>query len=63
MQEQNTVLQEYKFVSITGSVYHPIFKDSKWYLVGVFPRTLDNIVHLCNIPDEDAVFLKLKYGG
>jgi hypothetical protein len=63
MQEQETILTEYSFVSITDAVYHPIFRNGKWYLVGVFPRKLDNIVYLCGIPAEDAVFLKLKYGG
>ena len=63
MQEQETILQEYKFVSITDSVYHPIFRDGKWYLVGVFPRTLNNIIYLCGIPDDEALILKLKYGG
>lgn len=63
LQEQEIVLTEYKFVSITGSVYHPTFKNGKWYLVGGLPRKLDNIAYLCDISVEDAVFLKLKYGG
>ena len=63
MQEQETVLTEYSFTSITDTVYHPIFKDSKWYLIGVFPRSLNNIIDLCDIPDDEAVILKLKYGG
>jgi hypothetical protein len=63
MQEQETVLTEYSFTSITSQVYHPVFKSGVWYLVGVFPRNLDNIAYLCNIQAEDIVFLKLKYGG
>jgi hypothetical protein len=63
MQEQNTVLKEYSYTSITDQIYHPIFKNGVWYLVGAEPRNLDNIAYLCNIPDDDAVFLKLKYGG
>jgi len=62
-QEKEMVLTEYSFVSITKTVYHPTFKNGKWYLVGMLPRKLDNIAYLCKIPDEEAVFLKLKYGG
>ncbi len=63
MQEQEIVLTEYRFTGISDTVYHPIFKDGKWFLVGVFPRALSNVACLCGIPDEDVVMLKLTYGG
>lgn len=63
LQEKEIILKEYSFVSITDTVYHPRFCNGKWYLVGGLPRKLDNIAYLCDIPVEDAVFLKLKYGG
>jgi hypothetical protein len=63
MQERATVLKDYEYTGITGEVYHPVFKDSKWYLVDHLPRMLSNIIHLCNIPEDEAVILKLKYGS
>ena len=63
LQEKAMVLTEYKFVSITGNTYHPYFANSKWYLVGGLPRKLDNIAYLCDIPEDEILMLKLKYGG
>ena len=63
MQEQETVLTEYSFTSITENVYHPTFSNGTWYLIGKFPRSLKNVAYLCNIPDDEIVLLKLKYGG
>jgi hypothetical protein len=60
---EDIVLEEYSYTGITDIIYHPIFKDGKWYLVGVFPRPLSNVAHLCNIPSDEELILKLKYGG
>ena len=63
MQEQETVLYEYSFVGLSSSTYYPSFRNGKWYLVGDLARPLSQIVALCNISEDEAVILKLKYGG
>ncbi len=63
MQDTKIVFREYEFVSITENVYHPTFKNGKWYLVGQLARPFNNVAYLCDIPDDEAVILKLKYGA
>ena len=64
MQETETILTEYSYKAISGTVYHPVVKNNKWYIINdQFSRTFFEILYLCNISDEDAVALKLKYGG
>ena len=63
LQEQETVLTEYKFVGLSSATYYPTFRNGKWYLVGSLARSFSQIVALCNIPEDEALILKLKYGG
>ncbi len=59
-----TELTEYVYTGITGAIYHPTFKDGKWYLGGLYSDlTFYDIIYLCEIPDDEALILKLKYGG
>lgn len=59
-----TELTEYDYTGVTGAIYHPVFKDSKWQLNGIdYTYSFYDIVYLCRIPDDEALILKLKYGG
>ena len=37
------------------------FYQNKWYLDGW--RSLEEVANLCQIPDDEAIVLKLQYGG
>ena len=64
MQEQETVLKEYSYTAISGTTYHPVRKNSRWYIVDrACPRTIFDIAYLCKIPEDEVLILKLKYGG
>ena len=64
MKEQEITFREYTFTAMSGKSYHPIFKNSKWYIVNrMFSYSLLDIAHLCSIPDDELIILKLKYGG
>lgn len=59
-----TELTEYAYTGISGEVYHPSFKDGKWQLCGInYDYSFYDIIYLCRIPDDEALILKLKYGG
>jgi hypothetical protein len=61
MQENETVLSEYKFTGLSGDTYHPRVQNGQWALI--LPCSFYDIVYWCNIPDDEALILKLKYGG
>ena len=66
MQEVNyeVVIENYTFTAISGKQYHPTIKDGKWYVSPMAgPVTFFDVVYLCNIPDDEAFILRLKYGG
>jgi hypothetical protein len=63
MQENEIVLTEYSFVGLSSAIYYPTLRDGKWYLVGGLARSFSQIVALCDIPEDEAVMLRLKYGG
>ena len=65
MQQYPKIIYEYNFVS-NDCIYFPVFTHGRWYLVGAagkMPQSLSNVAHLCKIPPEDVVVLKLKYGA
>jgi len=45
-----------------GSSYHPYISNGVWCLI-TSERPFLDIVYMCRIPDDEAVMLKLKYGG
>jgi hypothetical protein len=58
------VIVEYAYTGITGQIYHPTIKNGKWYINPLNgPVTFYDVVYLCRIPDDDALMLRLKYGG
>jgi hypothetical protein len=62
--EQEIVLNEYSFIAISGNRYHPVFKDRKWYIINtIYHLSLLDIAQLCQIPEDEVLILKLKYGG
>jgi hypothetical protein len=66
MYDDKIVFEEYIYKAISGYVYHPEFntRTQNWSIV--YPSNLialDKLVILCNIPTEEAIFLKLKYGS
>jgi len=56
-------IDECKYVRITGMVYTPYVRDGKWYVIPGHPVSFLQFVYLCNIPEDEAVILKLKYGS
>ena len=60
--DNRVVLTEYSYTGLTGNVYHPYLINGKWRLIlGYY--SFEEIAVMCNIPEDDAVFLKLKYAG
>jgi hypothetical protein len=55
------VTTAYSWTAYSGNTYYPRFIDGKWFLVGQIEFSA--IAHLCRIPEDEATFLKLKYGG
>jgi hypothetical protein len=56
-------LTEYTYTArLTGNIYHPGYKDGFWYICDT-PTTLLHIAALCEIPDNEILIFKLKYGG
>jgi hypothetical protein len=61
--DKEIVLMDYTYTGITGGRYHPSYKEGKWYLMpGSAPVSFLWIVTLCNIPEDEALIIKLKYG-
>lgn len=57
-------LDEYPFKGFNGTVYYPYFKNGYWYLISEWhPVNFLNLITLCDIPHDEAIVLKLKYGG
>ena len=54
---------ECKYTGITGMVYTPYVRDGKWYVIPNHPVSFLQFVYLCNVPDDEALILKLKYGS
>ena len=42
--------------------YHPRFKNGHW-CIGYYRSSLREIAKKCNIPEDEVLILKLKYGG
>ena len=61
------VVSQYHYVGLTGTKYHPVFNKGKWYLGGLSGQYNDlsfyDIVYMCKIPDDEALMLRLRYGG
>jgi len=53
---------EYTYVGMSGFKYHPWFENGKWHLV-LGASGFDEVAILCGIPEDEAVYLKLKYGA
>lgn len=56
------ILHEYVYIGLTGTQYTPYVEDGVWYILPYIPTTFWNLVLKCNIPDEEATLLRLKYG-
>lgn len=54
---------EYVYKGITGNHYTPHFKDGMWYVVPNSPIAFLYFVYLCGVPEDEALMLKLKFGG
>jgi hypothetical protein len=52
---------QYPYVGLSGDVYHPYTENGKWYIVPHREVSLERLAILCRIPEDEAVFLKLKY--
>ena len=64
MVDNRIFLTEYTYTAISGRTYHPSIKNGEWYLLpGAHPTDFLIVVWKCNIPDDEAMLLKLKYGG
>ena len=62
--DSGNVMIEYTFTGLTGNEYHPFIKDGKWYVSPMAgPVSFFDVVYLCKIPDEEALMMRLKYGG
>lgn len=68
----STYLLQYSYVGLTGEEYFPAHIDGKWTLqmfnspenIRITNNiTLSRIGKLCNIPEEELLILKLRYGG
>jgi len=57
------IIEECKYTGITGLVYTPYVQDGKWYVIPGYPVSFLHFVYLCNVPDDEALILKLKYGS
>jgi hypothetical protein len=57
------VLTEYSYTGITGNVYHPEFVNGHWYLPPTVKVSFWHMLYLCNVPEDEALILKLKYSG
>ena len=53
---------EYTYVGMSGIKYHPWFENGKWHL-GIGKFAFEEIALLCGIPEDESVYLKLKYGA
>ena len=66
MDDTRIEFPEYTYISLSGYYYSPVFntQGEYWTLVtsgNIMP--FEKIALLCNIPPDDAVMLKLRYGG
>lgn len=63
--DERIYLEEYSWVGITGTKYHPYRYNGKWYILNDNqPYSFLDIAAMCMIDDEEELsFLKLKYGG
>ena len=67
------MVTEYVFIGISGERYHPLYRRRNglwvWVLANVeqpdisLPGyyTTEQIARMCNIDDEELIFIKLKY--
>lgn len=64
MNTEPIIFKEYSYSGLSGYSYHPSFYNGMWYLSPLpFARSLEEIALLCKMTEDEAVFLKLKYGG
>jgi len=54
-------IEECKYTGITGMVYTPYVQDN--LVIPGCPVSFLQFVYLCNVSDEEATILKLKYGS
>jgi hypothetical protein len=57
------ILYEYKFIGISGYVYYPKYRNGKWCPDIHNECTLVEIASIFDIPEDDLIILKLRYGG
>lgn len=55
-------LEEYKFSGISGNVYNPYYCRNQWFVIPGRPVSFLHMIYLCNIPEDEAIMLKLRFG-
>ena len=60
---ESVELTEYIHTGLSGEVYHPVFENGRWSIGFLSPVSIYDIAYLCEIPDDEVLLLKLKYGG
>ena len=65
------VLTDYVWVGLTGEKDHPMTWNDRWYFVNADDHLIygygrefsfDEIVYLSKMPEDDRLFIILKYG-
>jgi hypothetical protein len=54
---------EYYCQNSVGDTFHPMVDFSGNWTINGDKTTLTEIIKLCNIPEDEALMLKLRYGG
>jgi len=61
---EGTVLTEYCLIGVSGTEYHPTYNHGGWVLNNsLYSYTLTQLGVLFDIPDDEMIILKLKYGS
>ena len=61
--ENEIILGQYVYTSITGNRYSPVFKNGKWHIGNVEMSLLNLAVLLRIEDDEELTALALTYGS
>lgn len=59
--DRRKYLEDYTYIGITGLTYTPYIEDGRCYLVPGQIVSFWHFVRLCNVPDDEAMLIKLKY--
>lgn len=53
---------EYPYHSTYNLAVYPVVVDGVWWLDGAVYQ-IEEIGKMCDIPEDELIFMKLKYGG